>query len=150
MQGSIALSRGHAACRFITTILQFYGNQENTYYLLTDNQAAEHLATQPNLNEHGRSIDIRHHEVRQDYLEGKVHIGEVKTNANPSDILTKFLPAPAHQEHSKFLNLNSPKPYTQNVHFIKTPTKLTSAKSYSQGRITKMKQFHIPHPSPPP
>jgi hypothetical protein len=64
----IALSRGHAACRFITTILQFYGNKESTYYLFTDNQAAEHLATQPNLNEHGRSIDTRHHEVRQDYL----------------------------------------------------------------------------------
>jgi hypothetical protein len=90
----IALSRGHAACRFINTILQFYGNTKNTYYLLTDNQAAEHLATQPNLNEHGRSIDIRHHEVCQDYLEGKVHIGGVKTRANPSDILTKFLPAP--------------------------------------------------------
>jgi hypothetical protein len=41
------------------------------YYLFTDNQAAEHLATQPNLNKHGRTIDTRHHEVRQDYLEGK-------------------------------------------------------------------------------
>ncbi len=54
----IAFSRGHAACRFITSILQFYGNTKNAYYLLTDNQAAEHLAIQPYLNEHGRSIDI--------------------------------------------------------------------------------------------
>ena len=87
---------------------------------MTDNQAAEHLATQPNLNEHGRSIDIRHHEVRQDYLEGNVRIGGVKTTENPSDILTKFLPAPAHQQHSKYINLNLPKPYTQNGNFLST------------------------------
>jgi hypothetical protein len=141
----IALSRGHAACRFITTILQFYGNQANTYYLLTDNQAAEHLATQPNLNEPGRSIDIRHHEVRQDYLEGKVHIGGVKTTENPSDILTKFLPAPAHQEHSKYLNLTPTKTYTQNGNFIRqnNNTHLTSAKRYGQRRIHKLRQVHI-------
>jgi hypothetical protein len=114
----IALSRGHAAFRFITTILNFYGNKESVYYLFTDNQAAEHLATQPNLNEHGQTIDTRHHEVRQDYLEGKVQIGGVKTTANPSDILTKFLPAPAHQEHTKYLNLTPTKPYTQNGNFI--------------------------------
>jgi hypothetical protein len=118
----IALSRGDAACRFITTILQFYGNKENLYYLFTDNQAAEHLATQPNLNEHGRTIDTRHHEVRQDYLEGKVQIGGVKTTENPGDILTKFLPAPAHQEHPRNLNLNTPKPYTQNGNFINAYT----------------------------
>ncbi len=37
----IALSRGHAACQFMTTILQFYGNTATTAYLFTDNQAAE-------------------------------------------------------------------------------------------------------------
>jgi hypothetical protein len=48
----IALSRGHAACQFMTTILQFYGNQISTAYLFTDNQAAEHIATKPTMNEH--------------------------------------------------------------------------------------------------
>jgi hypothetical protein len=141
----IALSRGHAACRFITTILQFYGNKESVYYLFTDNQAAEHLATQPNLNEHGRTIDTRHHEVRQDYLEGKVQVGGVKTTANPSDILTKFLPAPAHQEHSKYLNLTPPKPYTQNGNFIRTHAqpKLTSAKCSGQNILHKVCQARI-------
>jgi hypothetical protein len=138
------MSRGHAACRFITTILQFYGNQESTYYLFTDNQAAEHLATQPNLNEHGRTIDTRHHEVRQDYLEGKVQIGGVKTTANPSDIITRFLPSPAHQEHSKYLNLNTPKPYTQNGNFIRTKQQqLTSAKCYGQSVVHKVCQARI-------
>jgi hypothetical protein len=144
----IALSRGHAACRFITTILQFYGNKDNLYYLFTDNQAAEHLATQPNLNEHGRTIDTRHHEVRQDYLEGKVQIGGVKTTENPSDILTKFLPAPAHQEHSKYLNLTTPKPYTQNGNFIKTNGQphLTSAIRPGQNIVHKEKLVLIRPP----
>jgi hypothetical protein len=60
--------------------------------------------------------------VRQDYLEGKVQIGGVKTTANPSDILTKFLPAPTHQEHSKYLNLTPTKPYTQNGNLSGTTT----------------------------
>ncbi len=141
----IALSQGHAACRIITTILQFWGNKDNTYNF-TDNQAAEHLATQPNLNEHSRTMDTRHHEVRQDYLEGKVQIGGVKTTANPSDILTKFLPATAHQEHSKYLNLHQPKPYTQNGNFIRAHdhrAKPTSPKRSSQRCIPGLRDIEI-------
>jgi hypothetical protein len=85
-----------------------------------DNQSAEHIATQPTMNEHSRSIDICHHEVRQDYLQGKLQIGGVKTTENPSDILTKFLPAPKHQHHTKFLNLILPTPYIQNGNLIST------------------------------
>ncbi len=72
------------------------------------------------MNEHSRSIDIRHHEVRQDYLQGKLQIGGVKTTENPSDILTKFLPASTHQHLTKFLHLTLPTPYTQNGNFIST------------------------------
>jgi hypothetical protein len=92
----------------MTTILQFYGNHESTAYLFTDNQAAEHVATKPTMNEHSRSIDIRHHAVRQDYIAGKVQIRGVKTTDNPSDILTKFLPAPTHMKHTSPLNINFP------------------------------------------
>ena len=106
----IALSRGHAACKFIKTILKFYGNTSNKYYLYTDNQAAEHIATQPTMNEHSRSIDIHHHAVRQDYLAGKLQIGGVRTDANPSDILTKYLPAPTHMRHARDLNITFPTP----------------------------------------
>jgi hypothetical protein len=63
------------------TILKFYGNTRNVYYLYTDNQAAEHIATQPAMNEQSRSIDIHHHAVRRDYLAGKLQIGGVRTNA---------------------------------------------------------------------
>ena len=134
----IALSRGHAACQFMTTILQFYGNTKTTAYLFTDNQAAEHIATKPTMNEHSRSIDIRHHAVRQDYLKGNIQIKGVKTTENPSDILTKFLPAPTHMKHASPLNISfptnptdsQPKPtsmtthtttYTQNGNSLYTP-----------------------------
>jgi hypothetical protein len=62
----IALSRGNTTTKLIRDILQFYGNTQDTYYLYTDNQAAEHIATQPNMNEHSRSIDIRHHAIHQE------------------------------------------------------------------------------------
>jgi hypothetical protein len=45
------------------------GNTQNIYHLCTDNQAAEHIAAQPNMNDHSRSIDIRIHDIRQDYLD---------------------------------------------------------------------------------
>ncbi len=132
----IAMSRGHAAYKLIKTILQFYGNTSPTAHLFTDNQAAEHIATRPTMNEHSRSIDIRHHAVRQDYISGEVQIGEVKTTSNPSDILTKFLPAPTHMTHASSLNISkfqfetkepttspstpTPTIYTQNGNFLHT------------------------------
>ena len=85
----IALSRGNTTAKFVRDILQFYGNGKPNYYLYTDNQAAEHIATQPNMNEHSRSIDIRHHAIRQDYIDGEMRIGGVGTQDNTSDILTK-------------------------------------------------------------
>ena len=73
-----------------------------------------------------------------------MYIHPIKTTANPSDILTKFLPAPAHQEHSKYLNLNTPKPYTQNGNFIGTKQhQLTSTKCSGQNMAHKVWQARI-------
>ncbi len=101
----IALSRGNTTTKFIRDILIFYGNTQNVYYLYTDNQAAEHIATQPNMNEHSRSIDIRHHAIRQDYVDGLMRIGGVDTLENTSDLLTKTLHPPQHQRHARHLHL---------------------------------------------
>jgi hypothetical protein len=68
-----------------------YGNGKPNYFLFKDNQAAEHIATQPNMNDHSRSIDIRHHAIRQDYVNGEMIIGGVGTQDNTRDILTKNL-----------------------------------------------------------
>ena len=83
----------------------FYGNGKPNYFLFTDNQAAEHIATQPNMNDHSRSIDIRHHAIRQDYIDGEMRIGGVGTQDNTSDILTKYLQPPLHIKHTKELNI---------------------------------------------
>jgi hypothetical protein len=41
----VALSKGNTAAKFVKNILTFYGNPNHAYYLYTDNQAAEHIAT---------------------------------------------------------------------------------------------------------
>ncbi len=87
----VALNRANTTAKFIRDILQFYGNTDNIYHLYTDNQAAEHIASQPTMNEHSRAIDIRHHAVRQDYIENKMRIGGIASEDNTSDILTKNL-----------------------------------------------------------
>jgi hypothetical protein len=115
----IAMSRGQAACQFLTRVLQFYGNTQIQSHLYTDNQAAEHIATQPNMNEHSRSIDIRHHAVRQAYLDRIIDVKGVKTTENPSDITTKYLPAPTHITHAQYLNIHFPSISPQT-----TPNKL--------------------------
>jgi hypothetical protein len=102
----IAMSRGDAAGNFMQTVRQFYGNEHRPFYLYTDNQAAEPIATQSTMNEHSRSIDVHHTpSVRIAYLDRKVMIMEVRTDANPSDVLTKFLPAPTHMRHASSLNI---------------------------------------------
>ncbi len=95
----------------------FYGNGKLHYYLFTDNQAAEHIATQPNMNEHSRFIDIRHHAIRQDIIDGEMRIGGVSTQDNTSDILTKYLQPPLHQKHPRelYITQNTRIPLTNCV-----------------------------------
>ena len=87
----------------------FFGNTTNIYYLYTDNQAAEHIATQPNMNDHSRSIDIRIHGIRQDYLDDAMRIGGVASIDNTSDILTKNLQPHLHQKHCTPLHITAHK-----------------------------------------
>jgi hypothetical protein len=72
----VALSRDITTAKYVNDVLKVYGNPPASYYLYIDNQAAEHIATQPNMNEHSRSIATRHHAIRQDYIDGHMRIGE--------------------------------------------------------------------------
>jgi hypothetical protein len=101
----MALSRGNATVKYIRDIMIFYGNTNNIYHLYTDNQAAEHIATQPNMNDHSRSIDIRIHGIRQDYLDNAMRIGGVASGDNTTDILTKNLQPHLHQKHCTHLHI---------------------------------------------
>ncbi len=104
----IARSRGNQACKHTRDLLKFFGTTKHIYYLYTDNQAAEHLATQPNMNDHARSIDIRHHEIKQDYVQNNMRIGGVSSANNTSDILTKTLQPPIHAKHCAPLHILNP------------------------------------------
>jgi hypothetical protein len=73
------------------------------------------------MNDHSRSIDIRHHAIRQDYVNGEMRIGGVATQDNTSDILTKNLQPPLHLRHTTELNITHTKQTITNC-----VTKLTS------------------------
>jgi hypothetical protein len=77
----------------------------NIFHRYTDNQAAEHITTQPNMNDDFRSIDIRIHGIRQDYLDEAMRIGGVASEDNTTDILTKNLQPHLHQIHCQHINL---------------------------------------------
>jgi hypothetical protein len=97
----VGLTRSNALGKHITVILEFFGNKLGREYLLRcDNQAAEHLVTQPNMSESGRAIDLRYHSIRQDYADGRMRVGGVKSTDNRSDICTKYLQPPLHEAHS--------------------------------------------------
>ncbi len=83
--------------------MRFFGNHTPHYHLYTDNQAAEHIATQPTMSEHSRSIDLRHHSIRQDYIDNNMRIGGVSSKVNTADILTKSLQPDLHTTHTSSL-----------------------------------------------
>jgi hypothetical protein len=105
----VALSRGNTTAKYVNNVPKFYGNPPTPYYLYTDNQAAEHIATQPNMNEHSRSIDTRHHAIRQDYEDGHMRIGGVVSAEHTNDILAKYLQPPLHEKHAHHLHITQEK-----------------------------------------
>jgi hypothetical protein len=133
----IALSRGNQACKHVREILKFFGNMDNTYYLYMDNQAAEHIATQPNMSDHSRSIDIRHHEIKQDYVDGGMRIGGASSTNNTADILTKNLQPPLHAKHCAPLHILSP---TITAHNITLHNMATFAKKKNPPKQTKQQK----------
>jgi hypothetical protein len=91
----VALSRDNQACKHVSAVLRFLGNHTLHYHLYTDNQAAEHIATQPTMSEHSRSIDLRHHSIRQDYIENGMRIGGVSSKGKTADTNQSPPPSPA-------------------------------------------------------
>jgi hypothetical protein len=61
------------------------------------------------MNDHSRSIDIRIHGIRQDYLDNAMRIGGVASEDNTTDILTKNLQPHLHQKHCAHLHISTHK-----------------------------------------
>jgi hypothetical protein len=136
----IALSRGNTTAKYIRDIMVFFWNAHFIYYLYTDNQAAEHIATQPNMNDHRRSIDIRIHGIRQDYLDESMRIGGVASTDNTSDILTKNLQPHLHQKHCTQLHIA-----THSNKYKATNNSLWLTSDSRQEVGTRMEDCNVPH-----
>ena len=90
------------------------------------------------MNEHSRSIDLRHHFIRQDYLEHSMRIGGVSSKDNTSDILTKFLQPDLHHTHTNPLFPPRPKPTSRPRSTPEiTPTEITEAPHQPTVNTTK-------------
>jgi hypothetical protein len=159
----IALSRGNQACKHVSAVMRFFGNHTPHYHLYTDNQAAEHIATQPTMSEHSRSIDLRHHSIRQDYIEDNMRIGGVSSKHNTADILTKSLQPDLHTIHTSSLFPDRPLPAphspftnsdswtssdTFNTQLVDIITIPTAAHNQYHQLVTHT--THIPHGENPP
>ncbi len=143
-------------------VLQFYGNTTPIFYLYTDNEAAEHIATQPTMNDHSRSIDLRHHSIRQDYVEHGMRIGGVSSKENTSDILTKFLQPDLHHIHTNQLFSPRPPPpprqlppsvtpeHTNNMHLRNMVTHARNPRVVRQSHTRRQTPTHRPPRNPQP
>jgi hypothetical protein len=60
------------------------------------------------MNDHSRSVDIKHHGIKQGYLQDNMKIGGVSSLENTSDILTKNLNLPLHAKHCSKLHILTP------------------------------------------
>ncbi len=100
----------------------------------------QNTATQPNMNDHSRSIDIHHHAIRQDYVSGEMRIGGVGTQENTSDILTKNLQPPLHVKHTKELNILQNEKRT----LTNCATKLTLNFERTSNDPYKSRNHHLP------
>jgi hypothetical protein len=108
-------------------------------------QAAEHIATQPTMNEHGRSIDLRHHSIRQHYVEDGMRIEGVSSKDNTSDILTKFLQPDLHHIHTNQLHPPRPVPIPYNRQTPPTlipPVDPNTSSSHDDTKPSKQTHLH--------
>jgi hypothetical protein len=76
---------------------------EHKLYVLCDNKQTVDLLTKVNslFRTKLRHINIHHHWLRQEIVEGNINIDWIETKMMPADGLTKPLP---HQKHQHFIN----------------------------------------------
>ncbi len=89
------------------------------------------------MNEHSRSIDTRHHAIRQDYVDGEMRIGGAASQDNESDILTKYLQPPLHAKHTISLHITQDK----SAHF--SPQKSEGTTIQNNGLHCTPRKLHF-------
>ena len=148
----VALSRGNQASKHVSAVMRFFGNHTPHYHLYTDNQAVEHIATQPTMSEHSRSIDLRHHSLRQDYIENGMRIGGVSSKENTADILTKALQPDLHTKHTSPLFPDRITPTVQPNSDAHTSSDAHNTPDENKAHTTHLHNMvtHIHYDPPPP
>ena len=72
-------------------LIEVFLDMDTKYRLGIDNQAAFVMATNPTYSRRTRHVELRWHYVRDQVAERTVDIWKVKTEINPSDLMTKPL-----------------------------------------------------------
>ena len=72
-------------------LIQVFPKIQITFRMRIDNQAAYVMAANPTYSRRTRHVDLRWHYVRDQVAKRTVDLWEVKTEDNPSDLMTKPL-----------------------------------------------------------
>ncbi|GMF45058.1 unnamed protein product [Phytophthora fragariaefolia] len=72
-------------------LIEVFSMMKTENRLGVDNQAAFVMATNPTYNRRTRHIELRWHYVRDQVVKKTVELRKVKTDVNPSDLMTKPL-----------------------------------------------------------
>ncbi|GMF55152.1 unnamed protein product [Phytophthora fragariaefolia] len=72
-------------------LIEVFSMMKTENRLGIDNQAAFVMATNPTYNRRTRHIELRWHYVRDQVVKKTVELWKVKTDVNPSDLMTKPL-----------------------------------------------------------
>ena len=72
-------------------LLQVFSNVKPIFRMGIDNQAAYVMATNPTYSRKTRHIELRWHYVQDQVAKRNMELWKVKTDLNPSDIMTKPL-----------------------------------------------------------
>lgn len=100
----MSLSSISKECQFLRALIQPI-QVSDVPIIYCDNQAAAKLAENPMVTARSKHIDIQYHYIRDCVKEGTLKIEYIPTDQMVADVLTKGLPAPAHNLCSKGLGL---------------------------------------------
>lgn len=81
------------------------GDSHEKITIYNDNQAAQHIASNPVVSAKSKHIDIRLHFVREKIEEGSIELKYLPTESMTADVLTKALAKPNFERHVTQLGL---------------------------------------------
>ena len=70
-----------------------------------DNNGAIAQAKEPRQHQKNKHIRMRYHQIRDFVEDGSVMIYKIHTDSNVTDPLTKPLPQPAHEAHTRAIGI---------------------------------------------